>query len=235
MTCETDSGKIATMCYALVGIPMMLFCQFNIGSSMANLFRFLYSRVCCGYCNYVKRRNLRKKASTLTTVVAKHAATISYAIVNPKDQDENGSKKETTSNQIFSDSKSSHHDMFDEKVSTTDTKKVTVPISITLCLMITYLFMGGVLFKTLEGWTLLDGFYFCFITLMTIGLGDFVPGNSLKGSGNEGQYVLVVLALWLLLGLSLVVMSINLMQEEIFAKVKKLGVRLGLIDDPNLW
>ena len=200
---------------------------------MANLFRFLYSKVCCGYCNYVKRRNLRKKASTLTNVVAKHAASITYAIANPKNPTE--VNKEEFSNQLSSDVKTNNHDIFEETVSFKESKKITVPISVTLCLLVGYLVMGGVLFKTLEGWSLLDGIYFGFITLMTIGLGDFVPGNSLKGSGNEGQYVLVVLALWLLFGLSLVVMSVNLMQEEIFSKTKKLGARLGLIDDPNAW
>jgi hypothetical protein len=72
ITCETDAGKIATIFYAIVGIPMMLLCLANIGTSMANLFRFMYARVCCGYCNYVKRRNLRLRA----------AATLSNAAVN---------------------------------------------------------------------------------------------------------------------------------------------------------
>jgi len=175
----------------------------------------------------VKRRNLKKRASTITSVVAKHAASITYAITNPKNPDE-------PSSQITTDPSVNPQEMFEEKNSPSS-KKITVPISITLFILIGYLVMGGVLFKTLEGWNLMDGIYFGFITLTTIGLGDFVPGNSLKGSDDESQYVLVLLSMWLLFGLSLVIMSINLMQEEIFSKTKKLGARLGLIDDPNVW
>ncbi len=46
-----------------------------------------------------------------------------------------------------------------------DYKKITVPISITLFILSSYIFLGGVLFQTLENWTILDGVYFCFITL----------------------------------------------------------------------
>ena len=144
------------MCYAFIGIPMFAFCLVNIGSSMANVFRFLYSRVCCGYCNYVKRRNLKKKASTITSVVAKHAASITYAITNPKNPDE--LKKEELSSQIMTDSKISPQNIFDEKASSS--KKITVPISVTIFVLVGYLIMGGVLFKTLEGWNLMDGIYF---------------------------------------------------------------------------
>ena len=209
---------------------MFFFCLFNIGSSMANVFRFLYSRVCCGYCNYVKRRNLQKKASTITSVVAKHAASITYAITNPKDEDE--LTKEEISSQMITETKMNPRVIFDDK---TSSKKITVPISVTILVLLGYLVMGGILFKTLEGWNLMDGVYFGFITLTTIGLGDFVPGNSLKGSDNQSQYVLGLLSLWLLFGLSLVIMSINLMQEEIFSKTKKMGARLGLVDDPSVW
>jgi hypothetical protein len=250
VTCETDSGKIVTMCYALIGIPMMLVCQFNIGSSMANVFRFLYAKVCCGYCNYVRRRRLRKKALTLSTVAAKHAATISYSMANPRLHNDEFYEMNTRNLKEIPSPKSnsiSHAkdglvapneaqiiEILDEKKNT-DYKKITVPISLTLFVMGGYTFLGGILFKTLEGWTLLDGFYFCFITLTTIGLGDFVPGNSLRKSDNQTEYVLGVLSIYLLLGLSIVAMGFNLMQEEVTAKVRRISVRLGIIDDPNFW
>lgn len=57
----------------------MLLCLANIGTSMANLFRFMYARVCCGYCNYVKRRHIRMKAATLSTAAVTHANALSFA------------------------------------------------------------------------------------------------------------------------------------------------------------
>ena len=33
------------------------------------------------------------------------------------------------------------------------------------------------MFSSLEQWTFLNSVYFCFITLSTIGFGDFVPKN----------------------------------------------------------
>jgi hypothetical protein len=41
---------------------MMLLCLANIGTSMANTFRFIYAKICCGYCNYVKRKHNRMRA-----------------------------------------------------------------------------------------------------------------------------------------------------------------------------
>ena len=53
-----------------------------------------------------------------------------------------------------------------------DYRKVTIPISVTLSLLSSYLIFGAVLFSEWERWNFLDGAsYFCFVTLATIGLG----------------------------------------------------------------
>ena len=80
---------------------------------------------------------------------------------------------------------------------------------------------------------MLEGIYFCFITLSTIGLGDYVPGNSINDG--QGDFKLIGVCLYLLFGLSIMSMGWNLMNEEATAKFRKLGVRLGIIEDPNYW
>ena len=58
-----------------------------------------------------------------------------------------------------------------------DLRLVTIPVTSCLLVLMFYVGLGTVLFASWEGWNLLDGAYFCFISLMTIGFGDFVPGN----------------------------------------------------------
>lgn len=43
-------------------------------------------------------------------------------------------------------------------------------------LVIGWLLLGTFVFKSAEGWTFVESFYFCMVTLTTIGFGDYVPG-----------------------------------------------------------
>ena len=47
-------------------------------------------------------------------------------------------------------------------------QRISVPISLVLLTMLTYLIAGSVLFSLWENWTFLDSFYFCYISLTTI-------------------------------------------------------------------
>ena len=44
--------------------------------------------------------------------------------------------------------------------------------------MFCFFSLGSAMLRSLkEKWSFLDGFYFCFITMTTIGFGDIVPGK----------------------------------------------------------
>ncbi|XP_076345616.1 potassium channel subfamily K member 18-like [Tachypleus tridentatus] len=47
---KTSWGKMVTILYAIIGIPLMLLCLSNIGNAMAHSFKFIYWKVCCFLC-----------------------------------------------------------------------------------------------------------------------------------------------------------------------------------------
>lgn len=63
---KTPLGKVVTIFYAILGIPLMLICLSNIGDIMATSFRFLYWRVCCYVCTRPKKP--RKSRSLRSSV-----------------------------------------------------------------------------------------------------------------------------------------------------------------------
>lgn len=103
-----------------------------------------------------------------------------------------------------------------------------VPITVSLLLVVSYLAVGALLFTLWErDWNYLIGFYFCFVTLSTIGFGDYVPGTSLDAWASQAK--LVLCALYLLVGLALLAMCFDLMQEQAKSQLRNLGRRLRLI------
>ena len=85
------------------------------------------------------------------------------------------------------------------------------------------------MFKALDPeWQLIDAIHFSWITLSTIGLGDFVPGSH----GNRNKLVkLTLTTAYCFVGLALISMGISLMQEQLVAKARwtqdKMGLRGG--------
>uniref|UniRef100_A0A1B0A2G8 Potassium channel domain-containing protein n=1 Tax=Glossina pallidipes TaxID=7398 RepID=A0A1B0A2G8_GLOPL len=105
-----------------------------------------------------------------------------------------------------------------------------VPIWLCVFLVISYILGGAALFAYWEEWSFLDSAYFCFITLTTIGFGDFVPA---KGVKDESEQSIAYCSLYLLFGIALLAMSFNLVQEEFIANVKEVARRLGILKDED--
>lgn len=205
---KTYWGRLVCIAYALLGIPLMLLCLANIGDVMADIFRYVYSNICC--CGCCRRRE-RVSVSNATTPdlntpeawKAQYNSGGGPVIIDDYEDDE----------------------YIDEKIS--------VPLTVTLGVIAAYIFMGAILFGNWEGWEALDASYFCFVTISTIGFGDMVPGTSAMESGfkdTKDQVKMILSAIYMLLGLALLSMCFSLIQEEIATKFKWIGEKLGLIN-----
>lgn len=113
---------------------------------------------------------------------------------------------------------------------TDDTSQIKpVPIWLCVFLVVSYIIGGAFLFSGWEGWGYADSAYFCFITLTTIGFGDFVPAQRVNKKNAEVSIALC--SLYLLFGIALLAMSFNLVQEEVISNVKSVARHLGIIKD----
>ncbi|KAM9831809.1 potassium channel subfamily K member 1-like [Neosynchiropus ocellatus] len=76
-------------------------------------------------------------------------------------------------------------------------------ICLTLLMTLLLLFVPAVIFFNLEEkWNFLESLYFCFISLTTIGLGDYVPGENQSEEENpHPQLYRLFITVYLLLGL----------------------------------
>ncbi|XP_013196116.1 potassium channel subfamily K member 18 [Amyelois transitella] len=96
---------------------------------------------------------------------------------------------------------------------TFDAQTITVPISVCVFIMVGYIMFGSMIFGLWEKWDQLDGAYFCFISLSSIGFGDIVPGERVYTPRVETSFI--VCSMYLMLGMALVAMCFNLMQEQV--------------------
>ncbi|XP_013083299.2 TWiK family of potassium channels protein 18-like [Biomphalaria glabrata] len=253
---KTNNGRLVTMFYALIGIPLTLLCISNIGSFFANCFRLLYKYICscldCLFCP--KRQKVTKKSgstSTMTTtsslksVASKKSKSVKELNLEHDESRQalrrdisvvEGGLRDTP--QSSKDSLRPHgheeavtitkpaDDQSSRKLSLTE--EVRVPMCVSLIIVGLYIFGGAVLFSLWEkDWSYLIGSYFCFITLSTIGFGDYVFG---VGSDLDNSEKMITCAIYLVLGLSIIAMCFDLMQEEVRAKCRWLGVKLGIVD-----
>lgn len=57
-----------------------------------------------------------------------------------------------------------------------------LPISVAIIILLAYIFIGATLYYLWESWSFFESFYFVFISMSTIGFGDYVPQVIIFGS-----------------------------------------------------
>ena len=95
-----------------------------------------------------------------------------------------------------------------------------LPFCLCLSVIVGYILAGGYLLTLWEDWSYMDGAFFCFVSLSTIGFGELTPGSSQLAA-----------ALYLLLGMALIAVCCSLLQEQLVALAGCLARGLDLVPE----
>ncbi|KAG8198978.1 hypothetical protein JTE90_001778 [Oedothorax gibbosus] len=77
----------------------------------------------------------------------------------------------------------------------------------------TLVLVPATIFMFTDKWTFLEGIYYCFITLTTVGLGDYVAGEKMK---KDNFYILYKIStlMWIMYGLAFFLMMMDLLSRQ---------------------
>lgn len=81
-----------------------------------------------------------------------------------------------------------------------------LPISLALFILISYIIFGAGMYSMWETWSFFESFYFVFISMSTIGFGDYVPKHPI---------FMMASIVYLVFGLALTSMCINVVQLKL--------------------
>ncbi|KAM3726946.1 TWiK family of potassium channels protein [Dirofilaria immitis] len=198
MWCRTMKGRVFTILYALLGVPYMLVVLNEFGKLILVYVRsiWLYIRkgLKCFATHFILRWRIRKYQ------VSKEAQ---ISMKKNGEIVENGNCD------------SSENDSMNEE----DDAYETFPIYGVIVIIVVYIALCSFIFRIWEHWDYFTAFYFFFISLTTVGLGDEMPDH---------PHFACVFFIFFIVGLALVSMCISSVQMEFEMKFMK---AINLIDE----
>ena len=205
---STRAGRIATMVYATIGVPLFLLTMGKVGKLFTRAVKFLWSFIRKFY--YMKHFRKIRKTKAVQTIANVGQITSNFKSDNEEDldQDEDQQKNNSVS--------SSQHniDTVDTVVNLDDaTSYISFHIDdnfnlhpfVAILITMVYIILGAIMYVQWEkDWAYHDAFYFIFISVSTIGFGDLVPTH---------PKFFLLSSIYILFGLALVAMVINVLME----------------------
>ncbi|CAI5446558.1 unnamed protein product [Caenorhabditis angaria] len=228
---KTYVGKTLTMLYAIIGIPLMLLFLTNIGDVMAKIFRFLYAQSIRLKFRLILWHKKRKAAKIRRANSLVSRLTRGHRVKTDSSVDSFGLGGGADVEDLLT-ARVEMEQLEVRETAAAQLEAATVPMSLVVFTMLAYLGVGTATFSIWEQWTLLESFYFCYISLTTIGFGDKFPKTSVKDD-SEANFKLVITSVYLLFGMALLAMCFNLAQEEVQNKTRWIADKFRSKDDDD--
>lgn len=228
ITPSTTTGRALTIVYAIIGIPIFLIVLADFGKLFTRGIKFLWA--------YVRRLyytgSFRKVRKTAQVQEVMKGLNVVYDMVRrPSGEHE---LQPTNINQQSSNpdqpQPSTSGDVNPNPPPTCDSPTTPVPetfeiddefnlpISIAIFILVAYMLFGATIYYTWENWSFFEAFYFVFISISTIGFGDFVPQHPI--------YMMCSI-LYLIFGLALTSMCINVVQLKLSDSFRQASAKIG--------
>lgn len=197
----TPGGRVFCIIFAIIGIPFTLSVIADVGSICATVVSTIYDK----YKPYVQKikkeyrdwkKNRRKKKAEIGSGEALDGNTEAS---NLKEEDEESEEEDDDPGG-------------DARLNALKALAAVVFIS---C----FFALGSTMLRSIkEKWSFLDGFYFCFITMTTIGFGDIVPDIE----GDDTTLYMLLCMFYIFVGLSFTTTIIELVRRQYAESWKKM-------------
>ncbi|XP_043469260.1 potassium channel subfamily K member 18 isoform X1 [Leptopilina heterotoma] len=232
----TTTGRAITIVYAIFGIPMFLIILADFGKLFTRCIKFLWAFIrrlyYTGSCRKVRKTAPMQEVMKGVQLVYDLATFRRPSNMNAEIDATQMPSLEGKSFQGFNENLR----LPTESVSVPDTPvtptmstfaiddEFNLPISVAISILLGYIFIGATIYHFWEdNWSFFESFYFVFISMSTIGFGDYVPTHPI--------YMMCSI-IYLVFGLALTSMCINVVQVMLSDHFKqasqKLGATIGL-------
>ncbi|XP_052771216.1 uncoordinated protein 58-like [Mya arenaria] len=223
----TGIGRMLTIVYASVGIPLVLLVLAEQGKvstrGLKYLWAFLRRYYYTGYFRKVRSSLQHKYQVALHAFYQLYSSApvlVEQAHVEAGEADSLEAKSlhslddEATAAAAGQRSRSSSKVVNGYEVD----DEFNLPISIAIGILFVYIMLGATMYMIWEDWTFIESFYFVFVSLSTIGFGDVLPAH---------QKFFIISSIYMCVGLSLVSMCINVAVEFFHSMSKRAKKKMG--------
>ncbi|XP_018015539.1 TWiK family of potassium channels protein 18 isoform X2 [Hyalella azteca] len=202
MTPVTTAGQTLCIVYAIIGIPLMLILMADFGKlftrGLKAIFRLIFRINRSEQCLKIRRSALVKGCKSGKRWLCRKIF-FCKPCRGEEDSEEGTKDEEQTLEELIGD------DNFN------------LPISLALLILVIYILIGCFVFPLWEDWTFFEAFYFIFISISTIGFGDYVP---------QHPGFMMATTLYFIFGLALTAMCINIIQEKLTNTFREASLKM---------
>ncbi|XP_051860548.1 TWiK family of potassium channels protein 7 isoform X2 [Drosophila albomicans] len=227
ITPKSYMGRILTIVYAIIGIPLFLIVLADLGKLFTRSVKFLWVYVRRIYytrsCRRIRKQQQFRDAMTGINTMYDMARRPSMFFGKSDAVDDEESRVDDDPDAEAGKSLGTSHpetptSPYPETFEVDD--EFNLPISVATLLLVTYIILGSLMYAYIlePNWKVMDAFYFVFISMSTIGFGDMVPSN---------PFYVMLSMIYLIFGLALTSMFINVVQIKLSDHFKAASAKVG--------